>query len=44
MTRTQISGHPHAAWQIYDVEQIAINSKCDLFSEIYGFEVVLARP
>ena len=26
------------------VEQIALNSKCDLFSEIYGFEVVLARP
>lgn len=26
------------------VEQIAINSKCDLFSEIYGFEILLARP
>lgn len=26
------------------VEQIAINSKCDLFREIYGFEIILARP
>lgn len=25
------------------VEQIAINSKCGLFSEIYGYEVVLSR-
>ena len=25
------------------VEQIAIDSKCDLFREIYGFEVVLAK-
>ncbi len=25
------------------VEQIAINSKCDLFREIFGFEVVLAK-
>jgi exopolyphosphatase / guanosine-5'-triphosphate,3'-diphosphate pyrophosphatase len=26
------------------IEQIAINSKCDLFSEIYGYEILLARP
>jgi len=26
------------------VEQIAINSKCGIFSEIYGYEVVLSRP
>ena len=25
------------------VEQIAINSKCDLFREIYGYDVVLTR-
>lgn len=26
------------------VEQIAINSKCDLFREIYGFDILLSRP
>ncbi len=26
------------------VEQIAINSKCDLFREIYGYEVILSKP
>ena len=26
------------------IEQIAINSKCDIFREIYGFEIVLAHP
>lgn len=26
------------------VEQIAINSKCDLFREIYGYEIILSRP
>jgi exopolyphosphatase/guanosine-5'-triphosphate,3'-diphosphate pyrophosphatase len=26
------------------VEQIAINSKCDLFREIYGYDIVLAQP
>jgi exopolyphosphatase/guanosine-5'-triphosphate,3'-diphosphate pyrophosphatase len=25
------------------VEQIAINSKCDLFREIFGYEVLLAK-
>ena len=25
------------------IEQIAIDSKCDLFREIYGYEVVLAK-
>jgi exopolyphosphatase/guanosine-5'-triphosphate,3'-diphosphate pyrophosphatase len=26
------------------VEQIAINSKCDLFREIYGYEIILSKP
>lgn len=26
------------------VEQIAINSKCDIFREIYGYEIVLSKP
>lgn len=26
------------------IEQIAINSKCDIFREIYGYDVVLAQP
>jgi exopolyphosphatase/guanosine-5'-triphosphate,3'-diphosphate pyrophosphatase len=26
------------------VEQIAINSKCDLFREIYGYDVLLTKP
>lgn len=26
------------------VEQLAINSKCDIFREIYGYEIVLAQP
>ena len=26
------------------IEQIAINSKCDIFREIYGFDVLLAQP
>jgi exopolyphosphatase/guanosine-5'-triphosphate,3'-diphosphate pyrophosphatase len=26
------------------IEQIAINSKCDIFREIYGYEIVLAHP
>ena len=25
------------------VEQLAINSKCDLFREIYGYEIVLSK-
>ena len=25
------------------VEQIAINSKCDLFREIYGYDITLAK-
>lgn len=26
------------------IEQIAINSKCDIFREIYGYDIVLAQP
>lgn len=26
------------------VEQLAINSKCDLFREIYGYDIVLTKP
>jgi exopolyphosphatase/guanosine-5'-triphosphate,3'-diphosphate pyrophosphatase len=26
------------------IEQIAINSKCDIFREIYGYEIILAQP
>jgi exopolyphosphatase/guanosine-5'-triphosphate,3'-diphosphate pyrophosphatase len=26
------------------VEQIAINSKCDLFREIYGYDILLSKP
>lgn len=26
------------------IEQIAINSKCDIFREIYGFDVLLSQP
>lgn len=26
------------------VEQIAINSKCDIFREIYGYEIILSKP
>jgi len=26
------------------IEQIAINSKCDIFREIYGYEIILTRP
>ncbi|MBX7207876.1 MAG: HD domain-containing protein [Verrucomicrobiaceae bacterium] len=26
------------------VEQIAINSKCDIFREIYGYDIVLSKP
>ena len=26
------------------IEQIAINSKCDIFREIYGYDVVLTQP
>ena len=25
------------------IEQIAINSKCDLFREIYGYDITLAK-
>jgi exopolyphosphatase/guanosine-5'-triphosphate,3'-diphosphate pyrophosphatase len=25
------------------VEQLAINSKCDLFREIYGYEIILTK-
>ena len=26
------------------VEQLAINSKCDLFREIYGYDIILTKP
>ena len=26
------------------IEQIAINSKCDIFREIYGYDIVLTQP
>ena len=26
------------------IEQIAINSKCDIFREIYGYEIILSQP